>query len=110
MINEAQRELQKIADQYDDFYWKPHEILTRVTEEVGELARLINHQFGPKKKKLTEAEQNMGEEIADILFALFCLANSLNIELDSHFKKVLDKFYIRKDEIRLGAKRKIAKK
>lgn len=72
-------------------YWQPHEILARITEEVGELARLINHVYGPKKKKSSESEQEIGEEIADIIFALACLANSQGIDLDKSFEQVMDK-------------------
>ncbi len=104
MIKEAQDKVDEIAAKYDNFYWSPHEILARITEETGELARIINHIYGPKKKKSTEAEQNLSEEIADIMFALFCLANSQKINLDESFQKVIDKFYSRdsKDPTRLG--------
>jgi NTP pyrophosphatase (non-canonical NTP hydrolase) len=64
-------------------------------EEVGELAREINHRFGPKKKKPTEKKQEIGDEIADIIFTLSCLANSLNIDLDKSLKRVLTKSYKR---------------
>jgi NTP pyrophosphatase (non-canonical NTP hydrolase) len=57
-------------------YWSPHVNLARIAEEVGELARLINHLYGPKPKKPQEAPQELGEELADILFVLICLANS----------------------------------
>ena len=62
-------------------------------EETGELAREINRRFGPKKKKSSEAEKDIGEEIGDILFTLTCLANSLKIGLDESFRKVMDKCY-----------------
>jgi len=76
-------------------YWQPHEMLARATEEMGELARLINHMYGPKKKKSSEAEQELGEEISDIIWALVCIANSHNINLDESFSKVVDKAYKR---------------
>jgi len=62
-----------------------------VVEEVGELARLINHDYGPKKKKSTEAHQQMEDEIGDILYALSCLANTHNIDLDQALQKSIDK-------------------
>ncbi len=104
MLRDAQRKVDEIAEKYENFYWSPHEILARITEETGELARIINHIYGPKKKKTTEAEQNLSEEISDILFALMCLANSQKIDLDDSFNKVIEKFYNRdsKDPARLG--------
>jgi len=72
-------------------YWTPHEILARLVEETGELARLVNHIWGPKKKKATEAEQDLEEEIGDILYTLVCFANANNISLDGAIRKSLDK-------------------
>lgn len=69
------------------------ENITRLIEEGGELAREINHRYGPKKKKPQEQTQKIGDEIADIIFTLACLANSLHIDLDKHFKRVMDKSY-----------------
>jgi len=57
-------------DKYQN--WKPHEILARLFEEGGELARLVNHIYGPKKKKPEEAEQELSGEIGDILYTLIC--------------------------------------
>ena len=62
---------------------------------MGELAREINHTYGPKKKKQNETHKEIGDEMADIIFTLGCLANSLNIDLDKHFKKTMDKCYKR---------------
>ena len=94
--------MRKIQKQIDEWvtlhkigYWKPLEILARLTEEVGELAREINHRYGPKKKKSTEKSKEIGDEMADIIFTLGCLANSLNIDLEEHFNRVMDKYYKR---------------
>jgi len=76
-------------------YWTPHANLARIAEEVGELARLINHLYGPKPKKAGEAAQELGEELADILFALICLANSEGIDLADSLQRVLDKVWQR---------------
>ena len=76
-------------------YWSPHANLARITEEVGELARLINHLYGPKPKKSTEASQELGEEMADIVFAIICLANSQAIDLEESLEGVLAKVWQR---------------
>lgn len=81
------------AQQFKIPYWQPLEIMARLTEEVGELAREINHSFGPKKKKATEDKKEIGEEMADIIFTLSCMANSLGIDLDEGFQKAMDKCY-----------------
>lgn len=76
-------------------YWTPHANLARIAEEVGELARLVNHLYGPKPKKATEAAQELGEELADILFVLICLANSQGIDLETSLDRVLRKVWER---------------
>lgn len=72
-------------------YWSPHEILARLVEETGELARLVNHVYGPKKKKNNESEQDFEEEIGDILYTLACFANTHHIDLEEALQKSLDK-------------------
>ena len=76
-------------------YWKPHEILARLLEESGEFARLVNHVYGPKKKKLSEVAQDMEEEIGDIIYTLICYANSNGINLDAAIRKSMDKVVVR---------------
>lgn len=100
---------QKLVDEWvqglEEPYWPPLSILARVTEEVGELARLLNHMYGSKPKKPTEAKQEMGGEIADIIYALLCLANSHNINLDIELQNVIDKAKTR-DKDRFAKKQK----
>lgn len=92
-MKDIQNQVDDWVSQYKIGYFKPLEILARLTEEVGELAREINHQFGPKKKKETEQLQDLGDEMGDVIFTIVCLANSLEIDLDHHFKRVMDKYY-----------------
>jgi len=72
-------------------YWKPHEILARLVEEVGEFARLVNHTYGPKKKKEGEEKQDFGDEIGDILYTLACFANTHDIDLEEALKSSIAK-------------------
>ena len=92
-----QKQVDEWISQYKEGYWKPHEIFTRLGEEVGEVGREINHLFGPKKKKPDEEKGDLGEEIGDVIFTLCCLANSQEIDLDEAFKKVMDKHFGRDD-------------
>lgn len=104
-MKKIQKEVDEWVSQYKIGYFKPLEILARLTEETGELARELNHRFGPKKKKSSEESQEIGDEIADMIFTLACLANSLDIDIDSHFKRVMDKCYNR-DKDRWAKKKK----
>ncbi len=96
------KKIQKKVDgwikQYKEGYFKPMEIMVRLTEEVGELAREINHRYGPKKKKATEEKKEIGEEMADVIFTIACLANSLKIDLDKSFESVMKKLAQRDDK------------
>ena len=94
-LNDFQREVDQWVDQFKIGYWQPHEILARLMEETGELAREVNCLYGPKKKKPEEQTREMGEEIGDIIFTLCCLANSKGINLDDAFKRVIEKHYQR---------------
>jgi NTP pyrophosphatase (non-canonical NTP hydrolase) len=97
-LREIQKEVDDWVQQYKIGYWKPHEVLARLTEEVGELAREVNHLYGPKKKKSSEETREMADEIADIIFTLACLANPTNLDLDEAFKRTMDKCYGRDKE------------
>jgi NTP pyrophosphatase (non-canonical NTP hydrolase) len=76
-------------------YWAPHANLARITEEVGELARLVNHLYGPKPKKADEGPQELGEELADIIFAIICMANSQGLDLETSLEQVIAKVWHR---------------
>ena len=91
-MKRIQKEVNELISQYKVGYFKPLEILARLVEEVGETARELNHLFGPKKKKASEETQELGDEMADIIYTLACLANSLNIDLDKHFDRVMNKY------------------
>ena len=95
MLKEFQEEVDQWIQTVGAGYWPPHANLARIAEEVGELARLINHQYGPKPKKANEAAQELGEELADIIFAVICLANSEDIDLEESLEQVLVKVWHR---------------
>lgn len=90
-FKEIQEQVDKWTSQYTPQYWQPHEILARLAEETGELAREINHLYGPKKKKPTEEKGDMAIEMTDIIFTLICLANSQKIDLDEAWKRMTEK-------------------
>jgi len=94
-MKKLQKQVDEWMSQLKIGYWNPFEILARLMEEVGELAREVNHRFGPKKKKSSEKNKEIGDEMVDIIFTLICLANSLNIDLDAHFNKMMKKLNTR---------------
>ena len=87
-----QQEVDEWISQFEEGYFAPLPMLARVTEEVGELARVLMHHYGGKKPKAGEDAGEIGEEIADTIFVLVCLANSLDIDLDREFSGVMAKF------------------
>jgi NTP pyrophosphatase (non-canonical NTP hydrolase) len=78
-----------ITEEWHNHYWSPLSSLARLTEEVGELAREINHTYGEKTKKASERPGSIASEIGDILFILASLANSLDIDLDRAFDETM---------------------
>ena len=90
-FRDAQNTVDRWIGQYKEGYFPPLTNLARLTEEVGELAREINHRFGEKPKKPEEAEGSVALELADILFVVICLANSQGIDLDEAFEQMLEK-------------------
>ncbi|MBI3945540.1 MAG: nucleotide pyrophosphohydrolase [Armatimonadetes bacterium] len=97
-IQEMQAEVDRWISQFAEGYWEPLSMLARLTEEVGELAREINHRWGEKPKKPDEPEADLALEIADILFILACLANSQGIDLDQAFQDMMRKYRERDSE------------
>jgi len=92
-FKDPQRDVEEWVSQYKVPYWDPLSILARVTEEVGELATELNDRYGGRVKKPTDDTKDIGYEIGDIMFALICLANSHNIDLDESWKGVMNKCY-----------------
>jgi len=90
-LAEQQRRVDAWISQYEEGYFHPLTNLARLTEEVGELAREINHRFGQKTKKPEEPEGDLGMELADILFVLICIANREGINLDEAFGRMMAK-------------------
>jgi NTP pyrophosphatase (non-canonical NTP hydrolase) len=94
-LKQNQKDVDSWISQYKLGYFKPLEILARLTEEVGEVARELNHMYGPKKKKASEASAHLDEELADVIYTVVCLANSQKIDLDKAWRKVMKKLYTR---------------
>ena len=94
-MKELQKEVDEYISQFKEGYFSPLAMLARLTEELAELAREINHYYGEKPKKSTETEKAIEEELGDLLFVLICLANSLQIDLEEAHDLVMNKFRTR---------------
>ncbi|RIN35255.1 nucleotide pyrophosphohydrolase [Staphylococcus succinus] len=94
-INDMQKEVDDYIGQFKTGYFSPLANLARLTEEVGELSREINHYYGEKKKKTSEAENTIKAELGDNFFVLLCIANSLDIDMTESFNETMNKFNTR---------------
>lgn len=100
-----QQEVDEYIQQFKVGYFSPLAQMARLTEEVGELAREVNHTYGETSKKASEPVNSVAEELGDVLFVTMIMANSLNIDLTEVFEKNMEKFnqrdhnrFERKDE------------
>src|ERR1041385_8952619 len=90
-LRDARRRVDALIAQFEEGYFHPLTNLARLTEEVGELAREVNHRFGQKTKKPEEPEGDLAMEMADILFVLICMANREGIDLQEAFDRMIDR-------------------
>ena len=64
--------------------------MAQLTEEVGEVARIIARRYGEQSEKESDKSKNLGDEMADVLFVLICLANQTGVDLQAAFDKKMD--------------------
>lgn len=65
--------------------------MAQLTEEVGEVARIIARRYGEQSEKESDKDKDLGEELADVIFVAVCLANQTGIDLDEAFQKRMNK-------------------
>lgn len=90
-LAQCQQRVDAWISRFEEGYFHPLTNMARLTEEVGELAREVNHRFGQKTKKKDEAPGDLGMEMADILFVLICMANREKIDLGEAFDRMMTK-------------------
>src|SRR6476620_11053481 len=90
-MTDMQRRVAAWVAQFEEGYFDPLTNMARLSEEVGELAREVNHRFGQKTKKASEPAGDLGMEMADILFVLCCMANREEIDLAAAFERMMAK-------------------
>jgi NTP pyrophosphatase (non-canonical NTP hydrolase) len=94
-LREIQQDVDAYISQFREGYFPPLVNLARLTEEVGELARELNHRFGPKTKKTDEPEGDLALELGDVLVVVVVLANQLGIDLEEAAERTLEKYRVR---------------
>ena len=90
-LADSQARVDRWIAHFEEGYFDPLTNLARLTEEVGELAREVNHRFGQKTKKPEEPDGDLGMEMADILFVVICMANREGIDLEEAFDRMMAK-------------------
>ena len=80
--------------------------MAQLTEEVGEVARIIARRYGEQSEKESDREKDLGEELADVVFVVLCLANQTGIDLEEAFARKLD-LKTRRDRQRHHENRKL---
>ena len=103
------KEAQKIVDDWiKDHgvrYFDPLTNMAQLTEEVGEVARVISREYGEQSTRKEDKTLSLSEELSDVLFVVFCIANQTNINLQSEFNKKLIKKSIRDSSRHKGNKK-----
>ena len=90
-IEEAQQEVDNWINENGVRYFNELTNMAMLTEEVGEVARIIARRYGEQSEKESDKNKDLGEEMADVLFVLICLANQTGVDLTKALTKSLDK-------------------
>lgn len=90
-IKEAQEEVDQWIKKYGVRYFSELTNMTILTEEVGELARIMARTYGDQSFKKSDLGRNLGDEMADVLWVLICLANQTGVDLTEALQKNIEK-------------------
>lgn len=90
-LAQAQQTVDEWIKTYGVRYFSELTNMAILTEEVGEVARIIARKYGEQSFKTSDKEKDLGDEMADVLFVLICLANQTGINLTDALQKNLDK-------------------
>ena len=87
----AQEEVDNWIKTHGVRYFNELTNMAQLTEEVGEVARIIARRYGEQSEKESDKEKDLGEELADVVFVVLCLANQTGIDLQKAFDEKMDK-------------------
>lgn len=90
-IKQVQKQVDEWIKNYGVRYFSELTNMAILTEEVGEVARIISRQYGEQSFKKKETDKNLADELADVLFVLICLANQTGVDLTNAFEKNMEK-------------------
>ena len=89
-IQDAQKEVDEWIKDHGVRYFNELTNMAQLTEEVGEVARIIARRYGEQSEKESDKNKDLGEELADVVFVVLCLANQTGINLQDAFDKKLN--------------------
>lgn len=90
-IKDAQKAVDDWIQTHGVRYFNELTNMAQLTEEVGEVARIIARRYGEQSEKESDKDKDLGEELADVVFVVLCLANQTGIDLQAAFDKKMDK-------------------
>lgn len=90
-IQNAQKIVDDWIKEHGVRYFNELTNMAQLTEEVGEVARIIARRYGEQSEKESDKDKDLGEELADVLFVVLCLANQTGVDLQDAFEKRMDK-------------------
>jgi NTP pyrophosphatase (non-canonical NTP hydrolase) len=90
-INQAQKQVDQWIKTVGVRYFNELTNMAMLTEEVGEVARIIARRYGEQSEKESDKNKDLGDELADVLFVLICLANQTGVDLEAALQKNLEK-------------------
>ncbi len=88
-IENAQKEVDKWIKEHGVRYFNELTNMAQLTEEVGEVARIIARRYGEQSEKESDKDKDLGEELADVVFVVLCLANQTGVDLQQAFDQKL---------------------
>ncbi|MCX7551784.1 nucleotide pyrophosphohydrolase [Xanthomarina sp. F2636L] len=89
-IKNAQKIVDSWIKEHGVRYFNELTNMAQLTEEVGEVARIIARRYGEQSEKESDKDKDLGEELADVVFVVLCLANQTGIDLQAAFDKKMD--------------------
>ena len=101
-LKNTQAQVDQWIKQYGVRYFNELTNMALLTEEVGELARIIARKYGEQSFKESDKNVNLADEMADVLFVLVCLANQTGVDLENAFQRNMDKKTSRESERHLN--------
>ena len=90
-LNQAQQAVDDWIKEHGVRYFDELTNMAQLTEEVGEVARIIARRYGEQSEKESDKEKDLGEELADVIFVVLCLANQTGVDIQEAFNRKLQK-------------------